>query len=247
MLFEEDKARIRAEEVFRHEIQRELSAAPSRRGLAALWKLANNPLGIWFLATVVVGAFSYTFDTVRQGRALDRTEARLNLEIASRLTNAWIFYMPDSYLVSHFAGFPDGDVPPEFLKDFHGAFEAFHRALDSGTTCGAFAEYRNQNLPALIWELGTLRRDTLALELKPTLDAALDVKIKRIFWNNKNMFADSTSPLARKRIPQEIQKMKQNFKALYAARWSLGYDFGLEDFDPNLSQPDLGNYKGCLG
>jgi hypothetical protein len=92
-LSDEDKARVRAEEVFRHEIRSELEKAkdqPSRgeRLLAFL----NEPVILWLLSSIVVGLITWQY-TLWQERQAQRqqvqTEVRnLDLEIHGRLRRA---------------------------------------------------------------------------------------------------------------------------------------------------------------
>lgn len=63
MLTHEQKAQIRAEEIFRSEIAREIaSKAPPKPWTSKVGELINSSFGIWFLSTVVVGltVWAYT-------------------------------------------------------------------------------------------------------------------------------------------------------------------------------------------
>ena len=234
MLSPEEKERIRQEEIFRHAVRQELRASSPPAAAHRFWAIANKPVVIWFLATIVVGVVSWTFDRVQLTRELARKEAQIDLEIASRLINARIFYVPDHYLVSHLDSGADQATLESLVPDMHGAFGRFQMALDSDTPYGAFPEYRQQSLAALIWELVVLRDDEPTGELRSALDAALDLKLKRIFWDNRNNFESAVD-----RIREEFEAVELNVSALELERWSLGHEIDPFAYDPDLGQPDL--------
>jgi hypothetical protein len=124
--------------------------------------LVNKPIVIWFLATVVVGLVSFGYDHVQHQRETKKIERKIDLEVASRLMHARIFYFPEAYAVGHVRGLPDGEPGNggDILALAHGGFRMFRQALDAGTAYGAFPEFRERNLQSLIWELSTLREDS---------------------------------------------------------------------------------------
>ena len=247
MLSDDDKAKIREEEIFRQEIRESLTAGKGESVWHRFWAIANKPITIWFLATIIVGVASWTFDYVNQARKLSTSEKKLDLEIASRLINARVFYLPDDYLVSHISHsrpieqieqeIRRGDLK-DLFRDSHGAFDRFQAALDSGTPYGAFPEFKQKSLASLIWELATLRGEAPSGALKEALDAAVELKLKRIFWQNRTNFTN-VDMRTFKRVKEEHETVRAQLKSLSLKRWSLGYAFDAFAFDPTLHQPDL--------
>lgn len=93
MLAEEDRARIRAEEIFRLEVRRELEASqprPSRRQRLGSW--VNSSFGLWVLSSVVLTGLTtaYTYYQSRRAEQVRNaeTERRLDTEISGRMSAA---------------------------------------------------------------------------------------------------------------------------------------------------------------
>jgi len=96
MLTEQDKARIRAEEVFRAELRRELVAhAPAEASAAdgpkarkgRILAFLNSAVGMWFLTTVAAGAITTGYQWVDSGLKR-QSEIRLSMaRIGTELNN----------------------------------------------------------------------------------------------------------------------------------------------------------------
>jgi hypothetical protein len=94
VLSEEERERIRAEEIFREEVRRQLVAkTPPKRGFwKSGWQLMcqfmNSSFGIWLLSTVVVGAVTFEYTkNLEQSKAAESardTVQRLNVELSRR-------------------------------------------------------------------------------------------------------------------------------------------------------------------
>jgi hypothetical protein len=82
MLTPEQKAAIRAEEVFREEIRNEIASArrPQQRG-RKLWDVLNSSLIIWFLTSIVVGVISWKISDAALNRERRETLRRLKWEV----------------------------------------------------------------------------------------------------------------------------------------------------------------------
>lgn len=171
MLNEEEKARIRAEEIFRSEIRRELEThmpPPSRR--ERLWLLLNSSFALWFLSSIVLAGlttgFAY-YESWRRGQERKvEIERRLDTEISSRIESAlyglradkvridqgevyaprWIYSNTQSYLDNFFVADPSNP------RDF-----------------SIYPEYQKRNFRALIYEL----RSSVDPSLRPELTDAL--------------------------------------------------------------------------
>jgi hypothetical protein len=152
MLSSEEKNRIRAEEVFRQEVRRELSTKKDGKLLTFL----NSALGIWLLSTIVVGLLSWSYTVWRDSRAsasqTAETIRRLDAEIASRI------HFLQSYLPS-----------VQKREDFWTALWMIEQPRDAHLTLTVFPEYNSRGLTSLLWELRTL---TPELQ-KPPINAAI--------------------------------------------------------------------------
>ena len=82
---EEDKERIRAEEIFREEVRRDITSRERRSRWQALIGFLNTSFGLWILTTLLVGGALYLY-----GRW--ETHNRLDREISHRLRQAklWV-------------------------------------------------------------------------------------------------------------------------------------------------------------
>jgi hypothetical protein len=82
MLTPEQKAAIRAEEVFRAEIRNEIaSAGRHQQCRRKAWDVLNSSLVIWFLTSVVVAAISYMISDGALNRERRETLRRLKWEV----------------------------------------------------------------------------------------------------------------------------------------------------------------------
>jgi hypothetical protein len=82
MLTPEQKAAIRAEEVFREEIRNEIASARRPQQLGRkLWDVLNSSLIIWFLTSIVVGVISWKISDAALNRERRETLRRLKWEV----------------------------------------------------------------------------------------------------------------------------------------------------------------------
>lgn len=93
MLSDEDKRRIREEEIFRAQVQAELSKArrPTTKG-AKIFEFLQSSLGIWLLSSVVLALFTAVFTKWADARAEQARKVQLILkldeEIQARIEDA---------------------------------------------------------------------------------------------------------------------------------------------------------------
>lgn len=89
-LSDDVKAHLRAEEIFREEVRREL------RGI---WSKASQPIVIWFLSAIVVGAISFGYSNVSESRQ----KRSLNYERASVVSREISFRVGqvDTFISAH--------------------------------------------------------------------------------------------------------------------------------------------------
>lgn len=90
---EEDKQRIREEEIFRAEVRASLEQQNAPKKNRVL-EFLNSSLGIWFLSSVIVGVFGFAYNKYTQSQA-EKTENErrirsLDLEIENRVSQFWV-------------------------------------------------------------------------------------------------------------------------------------------------------------
>lgn len=86
MLTEEDKQRIREEEIFRAEVQKSLVQLTSPKpSYQHLWAFFNTSLGIWVLSTVFLGIIGWTYAQWQASRQNTEQINKLDIEIDARL------------------------------------------------------------------------------------------------------------------------------------------------------------------
>jgi hypothetical protein len=87
LLSDDERAKIRAEEILRREVRESLEGAGSR-----WWSFLNSAFGLWLLGSVSVGVITWSFGAIRD-RQREETESRvlsrrLRTEIAARVDAA---------------------------------------------------------------------------------------------------------------------------------------------------------------
>jgi hypothetical protein len=64
MLTDDEKQRLRAEEISRQEVHGEIEAVTQNRSRCAkLWRGLNTPFVLWVLSSILVGSFGWAFST----------------------------------------------------------------------------------------------------------------------------------------------------------------------------------------
>ena len=84
-LDDETRARIRAEEIFRHEVRESLSAQRPTGRRERLLKALNSPLALWALSTLLVGLVTWGYGRWDASRAALRAESTRARQIATEL------------------------------------------------------------------------------------------------------------------------------------------------------------------
>ena len=263
MLTDDDKERVRLEEFYRHEVRTELKEKEASSAWQRFWAAANKPITIWFLATVVVGTITWSFERADRIRAQERAdheveqsqkseEARLDLEISTRLIQAYPLYVPDDYAVSHVEPLAENkEFLRKFIPDLHGSFDDFRTALDCGKRFGVFPEYEHRSLTSLIWQLATLRTAAPEGELKDALDASIGIRRHEVFWRNPLSFDDASRQI-RDEIAKELETMRSQLRKLQIRRWHYQYEQDEEFYEASrlITRPvgiekTAGKISGC--
>jgi hypothetical protein len=154
---EEDKKRIRAEEIFRDEVRREIEGRGAKLSLAQkLWPLLNSSFAVWFLSSVVLAGLTAAIARYQKGHRAQaqraEIERRLNTEIGSRITESLVAMHLDLKRIKNGQAFFASGVYSEALSflDNNATYET--KALDFSI----YPEYRWRSGRSLIFELSAV-------------------------------------------------------------------------------------------
>jgi hypothetical protein len=95
MLLEEEKNRIRAEEVFRQEVRREIETGMAKQSTGKqFWSVLNSSFALWFLSSVVIASLTTVVTMYQKSHSeqMQKTDIqrRLNMEISSRIAEGLV-------------------------------------------------------------------------------------------------------------------------------------------------------------
>ena len=151
MLTDDDKQRIRAEEIFRDEVRHELKKP--KKTSAKLWQFFNSALGIFTLSSIGLSGFTFVFTECHNAAVAATTREeevrKLNIEIGYRV----------AYLK------PLSQAEFNYI-DIHNARAATVGSPQSEEDVGRvdfvnpiFPEYKERTLASLLWELKKLTKE----------------------------------------------------------------------------------------
>jgi hypothetical protein len=158
MLTEDEKSRIRAEEIFRSEVRCELEARKASPPQQRLWTLLNSSFALWFLSSVVLAGLTtaVTFYQSKRGEHLRRAEAvrHLDTEISSRIGLAQrVVRLQQSSLAPGYGPLSAGDIYGTAVDYLDNSFAT--RPADP-QDFSIYPEYKSRTFRSLIFELTTV-------------------------------------------------------------------------------------------
>jgi hypothetical protein len=180
MLTDEQKAQIRAEEIFRLEIRKELEAShsPSTRW-ARFWSLLNTSFALWFLSSVVLASLTATYTALQASKTEEARKAqlaaRLDTEIGNRLSEALVALHNDEIDMTKGASYAPRWIYAnvvQYLDNF------FIHDLKNPVDFSVYPEYRNRSFRSLILELETNLNADAQRDLRGALNAYGQLKDK---------------------------------------------------------------------
>lgn len=138
MLTEEEKRRIREEEIFRQEVRLSLEKRTKSKW-AKFWAFLNTSFGIWLLSTVAVGliTWGYTQWEENHTKSIENRQLirKIDLEIAARLS----YFEPKLTSAKN-------------IWDYSMALAALDNPLTpTGVPIGVFPEFKQRNLRSLLF------------------------------------------------------------------------------------------------
>ncbi len=177
MLTEEEKARIRAEEVFRREVHKNLEATkPLLSGRQKLWSWLNSAFGLWLLSSVVLTGLTTAYTSYRNQREQqlkkEEIEKHLDTEIGGRMLEAL------KGLAIFLASIRNGKLGAP--KDIYGAVvqyldNSYIYDSDNRQDLSIYPEFRKQNFQSLLIELSSLG-DTDRAQAREAFDDYIRLK-----------------------------------------------------------------------
>jgi hypothetical protein len=198
MLTDEEKNRIKYEEIFRQEIRLQLEGnnKPSSTW-KKVWAIINTSFGIWLLSTIVVGLFTWSYARWEQDRTKQsqRNEVirKLDIEISSRISSIKSSLNNVSTLYTYVRIMRSLGKPEEF-----GPISEI-----------IFPEFQNRSLISLMFEL--LQLVSTDIE-KSRINEALKAlqRVGAISYEDRLMSKSDKEPLT----PNERNDLKEFSEAL---------------------------------
>jgi hypothetical protein len=149
VLTDQERAKIRLEEVLRHEIRSKLN---EREDPPSAWGFLNSTFGVWLLSALFItgagGAFTYWQQWNAEHLKKNDTISKLDLEISYRF----------SQIVARLHDLTDGANPRANLQKPHTVAEiravlSILRETPSKSLATLYPEYATFGLPSLLGEL----------------------------------------------------------------------------------------------
>ena len=170
MLTEEEKVRIRAEELFRHEVRQ--SFRDKKTFWDPLWTFVNSSFGLWVMSTVVVGSIIYFYNDIQSKQASDTLRSenirKIKTEIFRRLNYVSVMLSEPFELVID-QNAEHGHYKSEAAKEltaYNTHLKMMSESLDAGATnrnlpliIHVFPEFKERTLNSLLFELKRLEDD----------------------------------------------------------------------------------------
>ena len=83
MLTDDEKVKIRAEEIYRDELRAQLNKSQEVNAKSRFWTLINSSIFLWLLSTVAVGGITLAWNAAANNRL--KAQKKLEVEEAKRL------------------------------------------------------------------------------------------------------------------------------------------------------------------
>jgi hypothetical protein len=213
----EEKSRIRAEEVFRQEVCRELEArsTPPSRG-RNLWALLNSSFVLWFLSSVVIASLTgivtiYERTHSEQAQKADH-QTRLTTEIGFRVENGVSALLADERRIRSGEVWSPFDVYADGLNYLDN--RVFYRGggAPEQIDYSVYAEYHDRKFRSLLFELRSVVGKSATPELGDANDRYMELfdltSVAQVAAEQPN--AKSATIEVAENTLQILQKLKAN-------------------------------------
>lgn len=153
-LSKNQKAQIRAEEIYRNEVRKQLQKElKGDSWKSRTIKALNSPLAIWFLSTVVIGIFTLLYNKIKHQKENSETILKLDREITSRLA-----YFEE--LVDH--------KKPKSFSEYHGLLSVLRYDTPASRI---FEGFRERTTTSMLVELSQRVPKKEKNDVKSAIDA----------------------------------------------------------------------------
>ena len=155
---DEEKSRVQAEEGYRLEVRRELTAKEvAPKGKDRLWKILNSSFALWFLSSVVVAgtATGYARYEAKRSEEVKEVETirRLDTEIAGRITEARYGLCMDLVYIDDRKNYTPASIYGYTLKYLNNSFA---NDPNNPQDYSIYPEFKTRTLRSLVFELSTM-------------------------------------------------------------------------------------------
>lgn len=168
-LSDQDKAHIRAEEIFRDEVRRQIEADSAKKSAQDnLWSILNSSFAVWFLSSVVVAGITAAFAKYQKSHSAraqkNDIQRRLQTEIGSRIAEGLIAMRLEIKRIDNGQTYWASDMYREAL------FYLDNEVRDNTTVLdfSIYPEYRFRKLRSLIFELAAVSEKSASTQLSAT-------------------------------------------------------------------------------
>lgn len=225
MLTEEDKTRIKSEELFRHEVREGLKDSKPKTFWNNLWTFVNSNFGMWVMSTVVAGSFILIFSIVQQ--KLDSNKLRnesidkIKTEVKSRMDFLFVQLMEleqDIVVADTSSGLDSID-----LKELSIRLQNLAKSLDGSSivnreasvTSNVFPDFKDRTIASLFYELQHLEDDKTHKER--AAEFANNVyEVKMLFLSNPTNEISTPEGTKLHNVKKEIFHRIQQSKRAFA-------------------------------
>ena len=160
-LSEEDRRRIRDEEIFREEVRRTVAEKPSqtRTPKQKIWDFLNTTVGFWLLSVISVSCLSFVY-AEHQNSLLKKRE---NAETISQIDTEI------SYRLEHFErSINIAENSDDTLNIY---LVAIRQLIVPNPQFTMLSDFKERSLPSLLYELESLVPESQKLTVKETRQA----------------------------------------------------------------------------
>ncbi len=212
MLSEEEKSRIRSEEIFRAEVRRELEAKAPPARPNRIWTLLNSSFALWFLSSVVLAGLTTAVTSYQAKRSEHQRKAeierRLDTEISSRIGLALRVVRLEQAKIAL------GDAPPPGFPDGTALAYLDNSFGSDPREFSVYPEYKTRTFRSLVFELTSVADPSARYDLK---EAIL----------NYDKLLDSASRAKRDEEKAQAESVVETLQRLTKHRW-LSLESGTE-------------------
>jgi hypothetical protein len=223
MLTDEEKSKIKEEEIFRFEIQKDIE---SQKRKFSFLSFLNSALGIWILSTIIIGLFTYFFNdyitTRKENKEREDKIRQLDTEIESRISQFWVNIYPLVDIKVTSLPLKKG-ISFDTVKVCWQAFKN-SPSVNKKLTYSIYSEYESRTTVSLMVELKKLLAEKYEIESESAEDIV-----------NR----DTAKSIILKPIPKKKIKPYTQIQAIERAILNIGTDGIFEDIDKPTPIKDI--------